>query len=411
MRTRTTTTGSYTNVYRYRQLYQSCNNVPNGSVGTIGTFLEGSVTVKTISDVEVPGFQALKKCFPKRVLPFNPMTVTTVKTTRQPGNTDVTVRRINCGGSPPPEGMLQQHDWGREWIVPSVPWTIAAHSVPEATIKSVVNGAIADARSAHWDALTFLAEAKELGNLYRTTITRVTVLVRSIREKALRILKNYKGKKTYLEILDGLWLEYRYAWTPLFYSLEDAIRTFKHGSKSGTVRGRAAQSLSQSDQASGSYLIDANRATVRWNETLTVRHTVRGWALANHTGLLTAGFDPLVTAYELTRLSFVLDWFIQIGTWITAISPLQPGDSLVSGYSIKTTQTRVYNSYVAWDQPDYGSIKVRGSGPAGTISEEITSYTRGPYGASLPGWNPEINLKRVVDAFALIEVLSRSMRR
>lgn len=414
MRTRSTVTGSFTNVQRFRR-NRSCGG-SYGAPSVIANISSGSVKTKTITDVNIPGFQALKKCKPKRVLPFNPMTVSTVSETRTPGSTVITNRPTSCP-------TVTREDYGAEWIIPA--FSLVDPGVSDAVISSVVNAAAADARSAVFDALTFIAESREIGPLFSTQVRRITGITRKLRTQAKKIYssqyrnflkqrkspdKKYNGKSVD-QIFNKLWLEYRYAWMPLILSVADFTSAMSEGGKHGQVRGRGSQTISNTLTKTYTSLVDSGRATLTVNEVLEYTHVVRGWALADFSSQQSQlGFDPLATAYELTRFSFVFDWFVQIGTWITAVSPFQPGGLISSGYSIRSTvKRRIYTSIAYSGTVIAGSI-TSGAGPTGELLVETQSYTRQARSPSFPGWNPRLTPKRTVDAWALLNVLLRTGR-
>lgn len=399
MRIRTTTTGAFLPDRRIRK-ERSCGGSFGGEI-LIGEFPKGVVDVKTIKDVFSPGFQALKKCLPKATLPFNPLVISTVSTDCRPGVSNVSVRPTWCSSS-------VREDSGAEWIIPG--FALIDPGVPDAAVTSVVNAACADARSAMFDALTFAAEAHEIGPLFATQISRITTLTSVIRRKAKKIAR--AEKKSVNAVFNNLWLEYRYAWTPLILSLDDGIKAFKEGGKKGLVRGRGSQTFSDTLSTSTSSSIDGGRATLTVTESLDYLHIVRGCAYADFSQSTqsTVGLDPIVTAYELMKFSFVLDWFIQIGTWITATSPFQPGKIVTSGYSIKSVIKRTQSTSILYSGVDTGGTIVSGGGTSGDIVETTTSYTRDAKGPSFPGWNPKINIKRSIDAWALINGLIRAAR-
>lgn len=385
VRVRSTTTGSFTTAYRYRKDRTCGGSWPGGS-STIATYQHGTQSVKTIRDVKTPGFHALLKC--GKFLPLNPVEITTVTTTRVLGSSEVYNRPTTCSSGP------TRHDFTNEMFFKA--WSLSDGYPSEAVITSVVNGAAADARSSVMDVLTFLAEFRELQGTFVNSLNRVKHFGMKAATFARRARKD-PGKA-----FSGKWLEYRYGWLPALYSLQDAVKALTEG-KSGWVKGRASQTVQHSDTVVDTIKIDSNRADWTRTETVEASHKVRGWAAAQVPDPFRGswGFDPVLTTWELVPFSFVADWFIQVGTWIEAVSPFSPGGLIGSCASVQSTITRETFGVVNYlGITASGSIST-GGGTSGTLTVTTERYVRFPSSPSLPGWNPRITPTRLIDAIAL----------
>lgn len=145
-------------------------------------------------------------------------------------------------------------------------------------------------------------------------------------------------KKLYTsEVLANSWLEYRYGVMPLIYSvsglaetaagnvesLVQAVHSARGGNKSvnTTVYGRNADRLVDGvdNFRRGTKVID----TVANGANYTIRYIYYPWMI-DAIQLARYGISPtqtLSTAFELTKLSFVGDWFVNFGTWLKAMEP------------------------------------------------------------------------------------------
>lgn len=141
-----------------------------------------------------------------------------------------------------------------------------------------------------------------------------------------------KGRDT-LDMLSGSWLEWRYGIRPLLKDLTDIIEHIKTQSRDfdDKMQKRGGKSpISDKLTTSSGWMSIGD-----WQFwcTMIVRTVERYSASVcfNYTAPLTwqetYGLDlssiPGI-AWELTRLSFVADWFISIGTWLESLKALSP---------------------------------------------------------------------------------------
>lgn len=399
MRVRTTTDGSLTsNAYVRTTLSRSCTS---GWTTTTSTSYGGEMTIKTVRDVVTPGFQSLLKC--GKFLPLNPFEITTVKKQKLPCYFDHK-RYAKASHCPSDPGRVIRDIFGPV-SDPYPDWKIKLPEVPEAVITAVVNGAVADARSGVYDILTDIAEFGKTISLFRDTVYGVLTARRRVIDYVARQLRMNKKlrPKDVADIVTQKWLEYRYGWTPAYLSMKDAIEAFTTANRS-FAKGRARQNLSDvlTDFSSRTYSSWAEEDT----ETLSYEIAVRGWAAAEFSFQDRVRVDPLVTGYEIIPFSFVLDWLVQVGTWIEAVSPFAAGKDLGACASIRTSSTR--ELWRTWRDIDTSSSTGDGLSTGLVARETVESYVRFAAEPSFPGWNPRINLPRLTDAASLFYQIALS---
>lgn len=112
----------------------------------------------------------------------------------------------------------------------------------------------------------------------------------------------------------------------------------------------------------------------------------------------------MLTAWELTPWSFVLDWFIDVNSYLQAISPFGQASLLGGGYSIKSDLEYIQEISYLYNKTD--RFKGTLSGIVTTISDQ--TYVRKPRDVALPSWNPRLNSFRITDLIALF--MGRAMR-
>lgn len=170
-----------------------------------------------------------------------------------------------------------------------------------------------------WDLGTELAELNE-------TIRAITSLLRAARNplaayKAAKARILSRGKPTMgaLNELADAWLGVRYGVLPIMYSVQDIVKLYEQKDDLfKTVRRTVSGSLTNP-------VIDSDDDSIYFyesvNGSIQTRVTCKGkWSSS---ALRTAGhirINPITTAWELVPLSFVVDWFINVGDYLSAIT-------------------------------------------------------------------------------------------
>lgn len=164
-------------------------------------------------------------------------------------------------------------------------------------------------------------------------------------------------------------------------------------SKVSTAR-RSAWFVNSLDSTS-THIYDAG--TTRYTEVVERKGTVKYRAVVFHrSNMSRIGVNPIVTAWELTKYSFVIDWFVDIGQWLQAISP-------VVGYN----QLGVSLSWTVQTTDHEKSTVVGQSGwtlDAGMMDRKITrhDYTRQNYTEiPLPSYLNKLDYLKDIDLATL----------
>lgn len=153
------------------------------------------------------------------------------------------------------------------------------------------------------------------------------------------------------------WLELQYGWKPLLsdvYGASDALSKSSKGDWSITAKGTAKEVVTK--------LYDGS-------QTADVEYCFKGTAVAQHgamtridalpqneaiISLTSVGVtNPALIAWELVPFSFVVDWFLPIGTWLESL------DALL-GY------TNAYSSTSTWSEMIWGISGASRKEPNGT---------------------------------------------
>jgi hypothetical protein len=105
-------------------------------------------------------------------------------------------------------------------------------------------------------------------------------------------------------------------------------------------------------------------------------------------------------AWELIPFSFVVDWFVDIGSWIKACQP-KPGCDVLSS-SRTTVLTNEYFLEYLTPSIYQGSCQVLSTEPETAYSRQLSRYAN-PKLTAKPPVNPAMfSIKRRIDALSLI---------
>lgn len=347
----------------------------------VGTYLSyaGEEMVKKVDDSITPDLLALKKC--GKFLPLNPFQVSTVRTRQPASRIDVhsTVASWRVEGS-----------WAGNL---GIPRRLYPDPPDPDVLDEVVLTASQRASSAQVDVLTEMFQLKDdfatlkgVAELFNARTYKMAIdAVRTARHPRISALRRFRD----------LWLEARYGVRPLVYLAQDVVRAVNHKRRQGLFnRGTAHQdfTIAKSDYVAGENYYCHYRTT----ESLTGTMKLRGTAYTNRTPMDTWGFDPVVTAWELTRYSFIVDWFINVGGYLATVRPRLTGTFAGVCDSVRVDATWVRDFQIL-------SLKDSGIGefhPV-TITETTSSYVRLPTSVPLPHFSPSFSLAKFVDLVAI----------
>lgn len=388
MRNRSTTTGGFLTSKTWSHYQRSsCAAAwsPNGS----DTSMVGVEKIKSILDVETPKFLSLLEC--GRFLPINPVDIITSETTRVAGSG---THFVNLTGG----CYRAKHEGESHWIRP---WLVSVPELDDDLVTSVVQQAIANSKQAVFDVTTNLGELPQTAQMIGNSVNRVFHFADRAARRARRFRKN---PLEMLRAFSGYWLEYRYGWRPAISTIQDLISAMDNKVQQGDfIVGKSSTETTLDDDVTATWSQDGGTGTGNETHQLEGTRRYRGFAYAqvNSNGIRW-GYDPILTTWELIPYSFVVDWFINVGTWLQAVSPASGADIRGSGCSVRDTYTMTQAFNLSWSGGSGGGAH---SGTFGTVSTEVAvqRYTRFPHsGGSLPVWNIRLTPVRILDLSALI---------
>ena len=182
----------------------------------------------------------------------------------------------------------------------------------------VVLRAKSEANNPNLDFLTMMAEMpktiKFLIGLLSTGIGLLVQFKKTRRELIRKLTSDRSGldPKKVADAVSNLWLQYEYAIRPIIANVEG---TLKHLSKRNVAfdTTRKSSTITRELVIPGWTVDDVDVITRCWIK--------RRYDVSTHFG---AGFlttNILITAWELVPYSFVVDWFVRVGDYLSALSP------------------------------------------------------------------------------------------
>lgn len=176
--------------------------------------------------------------------------------------------------------------------------------IREDDLRFAVQKAAAKFYTQGFDALTFAAEFKETIGMFKGLVPRFIKLVKETR------------RRNFAHVLSSVDLEVRYGWRTLYYDLQEIAELLSDDDVK--QRFRAASNVPLQT-------VNTQTSTVKWQlgtwaitSEMTLQGTARGLVIGEDVpSPLT--INPVLTAWELVRLSFVVDWFFAIGQSLAAV--------------------------------------------------------------------------------------------
>lgn len=181
----------------------------------------------------------------------------------------------------------------------------------------LVQQAAAGIYSSGFDALTFLAEVKQLRRMFSGIVKKLEKL--------------FQGKSP--GQIHNLYLEGRYGWRTLMFDIRD-FQEYLTSVNEGRSRFRQARGLTISGSWTDYSSSTSSGITMGLSSDVSWSGNCRGTVVAD-IDVPELQLNPLTTAWEVTRLSFVVDWLINVGQALEAASFLLRATNHTAGVGYK----------------------------------------------------------------------------
>lgn len=313
-------------------------------------------------------------------------------------------------------------DYWRDPIEPT-PWPTTTEV--NAMIAAAAVEAKANAKTAAWDVGTFLAESHKSYDLVRNAHNRTfaragNILSRRGPGRVIRTIREFSEA----------WMEYRYGWRILMYDLESAQDSVQRLSRKTSQLDRStafrqATVRSSRVRINPTWLFPGRAGgfgTTDWFHTVQSEEVVRNIDIRVGCGVdssLLPGFtiNPFLTGWELIPFSFVLDWFVNTGDLIGALTPTLGRDVKYLWASVRREDLRAFTSTGKLYHPGSWRTELVSGNLGFKKAESLVNYER--YPLQDPGFHlefrPRMNLAKWADLGALTllrkDALFRSLHR
>lgn len=283
-----------------------------------------------MDDYVVPNFR--KRLASGELIPTNPRSLT--RTAEGFYRNFVAARAIRQSGV----------YWYAEWSWNTVLFTPGTHLPPSPPVNGVLIEAHAKMQAGFMDALTSAAELGKTIKLITGFKKRLMEMLQGLVKAAVRALRAGKGRNRLfsvaevIERMSSMWLEYRYGWRILWFEYNSIVKVVNDLGSEFVRRSFRATELGPTTETKDFY----DNGYQNWTVHRVSSSTVRAGATGEMPITGQVSLDPLVTAWELLPLSFVIDMFWNVGDVLQAFSPTQP----VKPVDSWTSTERVSHAFV-----------------------------------------------------------------
>jgi len=258
------------------------------------------------------------------------------------------------------------------------------------------------------DLGTALGEVKTTLNMVVSRITQLAKFIYLLRKfrfsEAFKVL--FGGKSlSQLSTRDAsnLFLEWRYGWSPLVSDVVSGVELIQTGFRDKSLLFKASRTITDYLDPASFTAYDSSLIT-EGEAGQSSRVELWGRVKSNASILGALGLvNPLSLAWELTTLSFVVDWLIPIGDWLQSLTATI-GIEFITGHRTDVTWANLLVEKTVDIRSGAGGRYVQNP----QVRLQNYSMTRDPYVATWPSsyvyWvNPlGSNFKHITSAIALL---------
>lgn len=301
-------------------------------------------------------------------------------------------------------------------LVPSTLRTIQASTLawPEPRAQYVLQKTLAKLHASDFDLGTNLGELRETLDMLRNPLKGIRDFLRRSSRQKSESVRRYSKRLT--DASSSTWLEYRYGIRPLISAVSDAIELYEKGFKEKLLDKMYRKKSRILLPSAGSVTydsVDFNAFRGRRMISVSTESFMVGKCYYKYTQLPTVyerlGIDMSALpgiAWELTRMSFVWDWFFGVGNWIESLRAEIDRDILGISVSHKVVQkietTILPGSVYVLSKPVW-KPPVDTTNKFVFQTELLERRLYSTSGITLPAFNPSsLGLLKQIDSLSLI---------
>lgn len=390
-----------TSLYRNNK-YIACNGSVLSSTDNPWVVSLGS---KITDDIVTPGFKALSE---KGHIFNNPFSSVTTNVSAHIEGKFVATRIATCTGT------TVKQQIATAWGDASVSEYPAGYGVIDYLALRTVAGtqAASNVASGEVMGLVELAEFKKTLRMLGNPVGGLRKFLSSVkRSKRYKKWRKLNVGKSFLDFMADEWLRYRYGVMPLFYTIVGIGEELTRDKVSTrfTARGYAEANVSHDWSLPFNWGTN-DKGTIHFSNFTRVK--VRAGILYEYSFSSSAQYgirlaDVPSALYELIPFSFVADWIVNLGDYISAVTPKIGVRQLATWTRVETLEAKSGNRI--WDNTTMTGFTVSESRQA-SKTETKTSVSRTPgvaiglaFKTQSMDLSKSIDRKHALDAIALLK--------
>lgn len=358
---------------------------------------------------------------PKSELPVNPFTLEDKKL-----NTGYAFQHITAVNESPPKTETFKVAATSTLVAPPS----ATLSFSSVAYNRAIKGISRKTKSDISNIAVTLVQWKQLDSLINGNVRKIISSVNAVRKfqfsRASDILfsgrpSRFRRPPSRTRSLASNWLEFQYGWKPLLSDIEGALEAFalKARAQDQIISVRAVGSHEESLSTPIYTPIFGSYATVTPKRISNIRIERKHRCIIGLRYKLTdvdrafiqqLGFtNPLLLTWELIPFSFVVDWFVPIGSYLEGISSFQ-GLEFVDGFQTRSVREKALCSFSSSDTLGTGAqtiqLVVKGGFEQERFKLSRTKLTSFPQ-REPPSFQSPFTFTRSLNALALLRVAFR----
>jgi hypothetical protein len=293
-------------------------------------------------------------------------------------------------------------------------------TIPSGVQEELIRKARAKIKGQDINLSTAFGERAATADMVAGTCKTLADAVRAVRRRdpdaALRALGvRRRGKRKFPKEPSNMWLQMQYGWLPMLNDVHGACKALEDADEdrdryrataTATWKGKEIVKRSLRTSVSSSY-VDLDKVLTKHHKAkIRLDYVLRNPALASLASLGVT--NPASLAWELLPFSFVADWFVPIGSYLSDLDATFGWDFMGGSFTAVSEQrSRAHYLRVVPSGAEYGIINRRGtyaivSGHGRQMAMSRSVYSAEPTASVLHVSGDPLSARRLTSAISLL---------